>query len=397
MTTWDANYFNLSDPINQEIWALSAQRGALLVEHPEQASFGGLQDLIPGVLPWVPDLVGRRCSEAECVVVVGSAYAPFVRPWATRSCAMDLSDCFFDRGLKHFQMKYLQNVVANDPAYYGPIADLLKGYVPLENIVLMDLCRASFVRRDSPTKVVSGDSVIRAASALYQSYVDAGGDWTWRRLGNSNIRLVIVLGNLAEKHLLAFLEFHGCKVAALGSPTRIGVRKFTVLFPDNRPPLICLGVAHPSWRNINDPDYTQARLSLASHFSLTRVEVPYMPTSTGSAPVGPSIQSPVKASPTGCIVVGAHFICRHDLNVKHVGDGIFETGVWVVSEKHLKTIRYIALHESKSQSSYRQGEVLGWHTVDHNGRKRIVFHVKEDRHSRSWVGEGTGEKGYAWE
>ena len=216
MITWDASQFSFSDSINQEIWDFSPQRGAKLIKNPEQARHGGLQDLLPGILPWVPDLVGRRCGEAETVVVVGSAYAPFVRPWASRGCVMDLGDCFHDRDLEHFQRKFLQNVVANDTAYYGPIADLLRGYVPLENMVLMDLCRASFVRRDGPTQVASGDSVILSAPVMYKSYVDAGEDWTWRRLSHRHVRMVIVLGKLAEDHLFPLLKGHGCRVAVSG-------------------------------------------------------------------------------------------------------------------------------------------------------------------------------------
>lgn len=68
MTTWDVNQFNLSDSINREIWELSSHRGAQLLGDPQQARYGGLQDLVaPGRLPWVPDIVGRRCSTAETV------------------------------------------------------------------------------------------------------------------------------------------------------------------------------------------------------------------------------------------------------------------------------------------------------------------------------------------
>lgn len=133
MTNWNASWFNLSDAINQEIWELSPRRGAQLIGNPQQARYGGLQDFMPGRLPWVPDIVGRRCSEAETVVVIGSAYAPFVRPWATRGCVMELDDCFYERGLEHFQMKFLQNVVAKDSAYYGPIVDLLCVSGDIEN------------------------------------------------------------------------------------------------------------------------------------------------------------------------------------------------------------------------------------------------------------------------
>jgi len=310
---------------------------------------------------------------------------------------MELDDCFHERGLEHFQRKFIEYVVANDSSYYGRIAALLCGYVPLENMVLMDLCRASFVRREGPTAVTSGDLVIKAALGVYQSYVEAGADWTWQRLSHSHVRMVIALGKLAEKGMLANLRNNGCKVDALRFRDQTGVRMFTASFPDNHPPLICLRVTHPARNNQFDPSYTHARQALAALLAPTQEKAPLMPTPPAIPVVAYSNSQPVMSPPLGRRVVGVHFICRQDMNVRHLGDGTFETGVWVVSDKHLETIRYVALHEYRSKSSYRQGEVLGWHAVEYQGRKRIVFHVKEDRQPRSWIGGGNGEKGYAWE
>lgn len=310
---------------------------------------------------------------------------------------MELDDCFRERGLEHFQRKFIEHVVADDSAYYGPVADLLRGYIPLENMVLMDLCRASFVRREGPNVMTSGDQVIQGAPALYQGYVDAGADWTWQRLSHCSVRMVIALGKLAEEGMLANLSNHGCVVRTLEAKTQPGVRTLTASFPDKRNPLICLSVTHPARRNQFDAGYLRARQALAAWLSPAQQAAPCISTPLVVPIVDALHSNPVISPPQEMRVVGVHFICRQDMNVRHLGDGTFETGVWVVSEKHLKTVRYVALHESKSRSSYRQGEVLGWHAVDHHGRQRIVFHVKEDHHPRSWIGEGAGEKGYAWE
>lgn len=95
-------------------------------------------------------------------------------------------------------------------------------------------------------------------------------------------------------------------------------------------------------------------------------------------------------------VKGIHFICRDNLNVTVHGDGTFETGFWVVARKHLDDVEYVALHPAKGRPSYRHGRVLGWHHVTYEGRLRVVFVVSQEGAPRTWVGGGSGEKGYAW-
>ena len=95
-------------------------------------------------------------------------------------------------------------------------------------------------------------------------------------------------------------------------------------------------------------------------------------------------------------VIGMHFVCRDDLNITDHGDGTFETGFWAVALKHCETVAYVALHEAKDQLSYRHGRVIDWHTVEYEGRDRVVFVVQQEGPARAWVGKGSGEKGYAW-
>lgn len=91
-----------------------------------------------------------------------------------------------------------------------------------------------------------------------------------------------------------------------------------------------------------------------------------------------------------------HFVCRDDMNVVDHGDGTFDTGSWKVSRTHCDTVEYVALHESRSRPSYRQGRVLRWRTITYEGRLRVIFTVRADVERRLWVGGGSGEKGYAW-
>ena len=93
-------------------------------------------------------------------------------------------------------------------------------------------------------------------------------------------------------------------------------------------------------------------------------------------------------------VTAMHFVCRDDLNVTDHGDGTFETGVWLVAAEHARTVRLVALHQTKDTPSYRQGTVLARRSVIHEGKTRFVFRVRDDGQPRPWSGGGSGEKGY---
>jgi hypothetical protein len=91
-----------------------------------------------------------------------------------------------------------------------------------------------------------------------------------------------------------------------------------------------------------------------------------------------------------------HFVCRVDLNVANHGDGTFDTGFWMVARNHCLSVEYVALHESKSEPSYRHGRVIDWRVVENGGLPRAVFTVRQDEPPRQWVDGGSGEKGFAW-
>lgn len=110
-------------------------------------------------------------------------------------------------------------------------------------------------------------------------------------------------------------------------------------------------------------------------------------------------------------VEGYHFVCKSARGVTEDGVGKFRTGSWVVAEGNVQTSlqygAYVALHESKPDTSYRQGKLLGYRRTirdmlaDENGgetkvEEGIEFLVEETAQSYSWVGEATGEKGYKW-
>lgn len=115
-----------------------------------QANAGGWQDRWANpALPWVPDLVGRLWREEGGVVVIGSAYAPFIDEPASRHASMPLRDDENAKTAAEFGPRFLARVIRPDASYYGKLRTLLEGLIEPERLVLTDLCRASFVEASS--------------------------------------------------------------------------------------------------------------------------------------------------------------------------------------------------------------------------------------------------------
>ena len=115
------------------------------------------------------------------------------------------------------------------------------------------------------------------------------------------------------------------------------------------------------------------------------------------------------ASKPGRYVVGFHFKCARDQGVSFNSDGTFWSGTWVVDESHaargVEINAYVALHERKSELSYRQGLIKGWRKVEREEKyadrpvkikSGIDFLLAPTSDPFQWVGAGAGEKGYAW-
>jgi hypothetical protein len=112
----------------------------------------------------------------------------------------------------------------------------------------------------------------------------------------------------------------------------------------------------------------------------------------------------------GQVVIGFHFVCPQEKGVTRNSDGTFWTGTWVVDKVHAerapKIGAYVALHTSKSESSYLQGTVKDWRKSERDreyaeGRPvniefGIDFLGEMTNEPYSWKGDGSGEKGYVW-
>lgn len=211
---------DLQDAINAEIWASSPiLQAAISNAHPHAAA-DLLQAVLPGgPLPWVPDLVGRAWREPGSVFVVGSAYAPFVETYGSRSKTMSEREYRKSATPEAFLRTFVRDVVSGDASYYGPLIQLLGGAgVAPPQAVLLDLVRGSFVRL---ADFKGGDDAITAAPDLFREYMTAGWKWTWRRLCASGARDIVVLGQRAERGLLTMLGREGVTVRVAGGGERV--------------------------------------------------------------------------------------------------------------------------------------------------------------------------------
>jgi hypothetical protein len=104
------------------------------------------------------------------------------------------------------------------------------------------------------------------------------------------------------------------------------------------------------------------------------------------------------------VVTGYHFVCGGDRGVTLIGDDRFWSGSWVVDEGNIrKSLRYgayLALHETKADMSYRQGQIVDYRRSPRDMVSKtedgIEFLVRQTDEPYAWVGAGSGEKGYRW-
>jgi hypothetical protein len=112
----------------------------------------------------------------------------------------------------------------------------------------------------------------------------------------------------------------------------------------------------------------------------------------------------------GQVVTEFHFVCPGEKGVTRNSDKTAWTGTWVVAEAHAKRgVKHgmkVALHTAKSEPSYMQGIIKDWRKTkreDEYAEDRPVkieygvdFLFASTDEALPWVGDGSGEKGYAW-
>ena len=304
MNFWDPKHFDFTDALNQEIWEHlpKVQQQIQPIEVLTKSGSVGAQQAMLGTdllaqrgcpLPWVPDLVGKESQNKNGVMVVGLAYAGFIREYSGRPASMLLSDYSGASSVEDFQRLFIRDVVDKDSAYYNPIQNLCSIVGSSARLALLDLCRASFVKRGAGTSKrgdCSKSINIKQNFLKYENYVEnkAAMGWLWRRFANSTAKQVIALGLNAEHGLLQMFDKQKMKITQGGHrfiPKKFAQGGWAVPYADPDKNLrywlnnstwwtvqgtingveriwYVLPVYHPAVYNRYDPDYTQSKLVL---------------------------------------------------------------------------------------------------------------------------------------
>lgn len=121
------------------------------------------------------------------------------------------------------------------------------------------------------------------------------------------------------------------------------------------------------------------------------------------------VKVPSNAHSPDAVPRGFHFKCVRGQGVFKNERGIW-TGTWVVrknlAEKAVRAGSYVALHETKAEPSYIQGKLLDCQVSKREKQYAegksvkiaygIDFLFEPTDEPYTWVGDGAGERGYAW-
>jgi hypothetical protein len=230
---WADEHLQLTDDINTEIWNESPNEQRA-IQCPTTlrlpGTVGAQQAMLDEPpLPWVPDVLGRQWQEADAIVIVGSAYAPFLQGISKRNATLPLTAYRTTRPDK-FLPSFLEHVVRPDRDYYDRIALLAQDQGSAAGIALFDLSRASFTRRGTrvngdldraaeftfkPPKGCGPEEHRRAKESrqVFTKYVESTRqrEWTRRRLEGSRATRIVALGYIAEHGLLKFFYDAGIR------------------------------------------------------------------------------------------------------------------------------------------------------------------------------------------
>jgi hypothetical protein len=245
-TFWTLASLAADDDLNRIMWETSASLQAKI--HPPETltginALGAQQAMLDPdplaappitsqtVLPWVPDLLGANWTDEESLLIVGSAYAGFIREYngGKGLRIRDYLACSQQKWSR-FQAEFIRQVVTEFRAYYGFVERLVRALsgqgATISNAAITELCRASFVRRvghdgsrewerlkgyvNSGVVVrhdKSGDPSGPLSAQVFARYVEnpTAAEWLWQRMWKSKARRVVVLGRVAEHGLLRCL------------------------------------------------------------------------------------------------------------------------------------------------------------------------------------------------
>ena len=223
MRFWSLEHLDLEDPLNAEIWDQSASEQEQIQPYRSDWQIGdvGAQQAMrsPYRLPWVPDPVGLDWHRHDALLVVGSAYGPFVAGDGRRHEILP-SEYMAD-SCKGFGKVFFEKVIRNRE-FYTRVGELAESVVSsCRSLAIFELCRVAFVRRAERCDK-GGDGVAVANPELFTRYVESPkqNDWLWRRVVGSEASTILALGTIAEHGLLRLFARNLCGSAISDSADR---------------------------------------------------------------------------------------------------------------------------------------------------------------------------------
>ena len=87
-----------------------------------------------------------------------------------------------------------------------------------------------------------------------------------------------------------------------------------------------------------------------------------------------------------------HVICKHGQNFKNLGNSIFETGDWAVSDATASESigGRVYLHEKQKDAAWHGGVIMSWAHATEHGRKILTYKVDGPfrlKHLEGWSQE----------
>jgi hypothetical protein len=184
------------------------------------------------ILSWIPDPVGKNWTSSEAVLFCGSAYAGIFSPYSVRpgDRTMPFESYAEAKALEVLQRLYFDTIIdppearGSSDRYYGKIEKLCMQGVDQEDlgcvadasyIALLDLCRASFVKRiekNGAMRDICGTiDVLRRHADIFNKYVESAtaSEWLWRRLSEGQAHRIVAMGSIAEHGLLRLFQRRG--------------------------------------------------------------------------------------------------------------------------------------------------------------------------------------------
>ncbi|MFK0688804.1 hypothetical protein ACFX5Q_11430 [Mesorhizobium sp. IMUNJ 23033] len=89
--------------------------------------------------------------------------------------------------------------------------------------------------------------------------------------------------------------------------------------------------------------------------------------------------------------ISLHVICPNGHNLRHLGEFVYETGRWLVSEETARQVTRVHIHEKQKLPAYQGGNVISWR-ADPEGTGRYYFTYRATEDARIPCSGGWGQE-----